>query len=112
MEFLNSIKCDEAFDEAENYDIGIIHIWVIQRNGKKCYTDVKGLSSDLDLKKLTKYWGHEFHCSAVQIKERDEKEPTKNIKFIRLQGDQRVLVVDFLVSEKIISKEFIKVHGF
>jgi translation initiation factor SUI1 len=31
---------------------------------------------------------------------------------IQLQGDQRKLVYDFLVDEKIVKKEAIKIHGF
>jgi|SRR5579883_891488 translation initiation factor 1 len=110
IKMLGSVKCDEAFDEVEDYAIAIVDIWVIQRNGRKCYTDVKGLAEDLDLKKLIKYWGHEFHCSVAQMKEKTDGD--KVIKFIRLQGDQRELVQAFLIAENIISKEFIKVHGF
>ena len=31
---------------------------------------------------------------------------------IQLQGDQRKNVTDFLVSEKLVKKELIKIHGF
>ena len=81
--------------------IDTIHIWLKQRNGRKCFTDVTGLSKDLNKKKIIKYWRHEFHCSV-----------SKNEENIRLQGDQRENVYNFLIRENIIEKEYIKIHGF
>ena len=106
MEFLNSVKCDEAFDEVEDYAVETVHIWLKQRAGKKCITEVTGLASDLNLKKISKCWRIEFHCSVSKL-ENEKKE-----KFIRLQGDKRDLVYNFLIDEKIIAKEHIKIHGY
>lgn len=106
MDFLNSAKCDHAFDEDETYEIQIVHIWVRQRTGRKYITEVNGLAEDLNLKKIIKCWRHIFHVSVAKaINSKDEK-------IIRLQGDQRDGIFNFLLEEKIITKEYIKVHGF
>ena len=106
MEFLKSTKCDEAFDQEEEYEIQIVHIWLRQRTSRKYITEVSHLASDLNLNKIMKCWRHEFHCSVTKTYN------TKKEKIIRLQGDKRNLVFDFLVQENIIAKEYIKIHGF
>ena len=106
MEFLSSTKCDEAFDEAEKGETSMVHIWLRQRTGRKYITEISGLAIDLNLNKIAKYMRHEFHCSAVKTRSKT------NELIIRLQGDQRELVFSFLIVEKIISKEYLKVHGF
>ena len=103
---LPSTKCDDMFDEEEEYEVQLVHIWIRQRGGRKCITEVNGLASDLNLKKIMKCWKMEFHVSVSKIKNE------KGEKFIRLQGDQRDNVYKFLLEEKIITKEHIKIHGF
>ena len=106
MEFLSSTKCDDAFDDIENYEIEEVHIWLRQRTTRKYITDVQGLAKDLNLKKIMKYWRHEFHCSVTKKLNKNKQ------KIIRLQGDKREQVYEFLLNEKIIEKEHIKIHGF
>ena len=106
MEFLNSTKCDEAFNDVENYKVEEVHIWLRQRTTRKYITDVQGLASDLNLNKIMKCWRHEFHCSVTKTFNKNKE------KIIRLQGDQRDMVYNFLINEKIIEKENIKIHGF
>lgn len=110
MDFLGSTKCDDIFDEVEEGQTKrvdeVVHIWLRQRTGRKYITEVEGLAKDLDLKKIIKYWRHEFNCSVAKTVNKDNK------KIIRLQGDKRENIVNFLLSEKIIDKEKIKVHGF
>lgn len=113
MEFLNPVKCDEAFDEAEDCDgeVQIVHIWLKQRTTRKYFTEVEGLSEDLNWAKIMKCWRHEFHCNIAKIVDKNEEgEITR--KIIRLQGDQRNLIFNFLLEEQIISKNNIKMHGF
>jgi translation initiation factor SUI1 len=110
MEFLSSTKCDEAFDDVENYKVEIVHIWLRQRTGRKYTTEVTGLASDLNTNKIMKCWRHEFHCSVAKTYKKKDKE--KKEKVIRLQGDKRDEILNFLVIENIISKDNIKVHGF
>lgn len=107
MDFLGSTKCDGAFDEVETYEIQTVHIRIRQRGGRKCMTEVSGLASDLNLDKIVKYWRHMFKCSVAKIKDKTTKEKT-----IRLQGDKREDIKNFLLEEKIIEKEHIKTHGF
>ena len=83
-----------------------VHIWLKQRSSRKYVTEVQNLAKDLNLNKIVKCWRHEFHCAVAKIKTKDKG------KILRLQGDQRQLVLNFLVQEKIIAKEKIKVHGF
>ena len=106
MEFLSSVKCDEAFRQEEEYEIKTVDIWIRQRNGRKCITEVCGLASDLNLKKIVKYWRHLFHVSVTKIKNEN------NEKIILLQGDHRDNVFNFLIDEKIIDKKYIKIHGY
>jgi translation initiation factor 1 len=106
MEFLSNGKCDEAFDNEEEYEIQIVHIWLRQRNGKKCVTEVNGLASDLNLDKIMKFWRKDFHCSVSKFINEDKE------KIIKLQGDKRELILQFLILENIISKANIKIHGY
>ena len=106
MEFLSNGKCDEAFDNEEEYEIQIVHIWLRQRNGKKCVTEVNGLASDLNLDKIMKFWRKDFHCSVSKFINEDKE------KIIKLQGDKRELILQFLILENIISKTNIKIHGY
>lgn len=110
MEFLNSTKADAIFDEVDGNENGVVqedvHIWLRQRTGRKYITEVEGLAPDLDLKKIMKYWRHEFSTSVAKTKNKDGK------KIIRLQGDKRDLIFNFLINENIIDKNKIKIHGF
>lgn len=106
MQFLNSVKCDDAFDEEEEYEIQIVHIWLRQRNGKKCVTEVNGLAPDLNIDKIMKCWRKDFHCSVSKAMNEDKE------KIIKLQGDKRDLILNFLILENIIAKQYIKLHGY
>lgn len=109
MEFLTSTKCDAIFDQDEDGVERVeddVHIWIRQRSGRKYITEVEGLASDLNLKKIMKCWRKEFHCSVAKTVNK------KGNKILRLQGDKRDLILNFLLEEKIIDKEKIKMHGF
>ena len=77
-----------------------VHIRIQNRNGKKCITTIQGLANDLDLNRITKTLKKTFKCSGTIIED-----------VIQIQGDQRNNIVDFLVSENIVSKERIIIHG-
>ena len=83
-----------------------VHIRVQQRNGRKNITTVQGLATDLDLKKILRYWRKEFNCNGTIVKDEELG------KVIQMSGDQRKNVNQFLVDEKICTKEQIKTHGF
>lgn len=108
MEFLGSTKCDDIFDVVEDAgeEIQDVHIWLRQRTGRKYITEVEGLASDLDLKKISKCWRHEFHCSVTKTRNK------KGNKVIILQGNKTQEIENFLIEEKIIKREKIKNHGY
>ena len=106
---LNNTKCDAIFDQDSDGVERIeedVHIWVKQRTGRKYMTEVEGLAPDLNLKKIIKCWRKEFHCSVTKTRN------NKGNRIIKLQGDKRDLILNFLLDEQIIDKEKIKMHGF
>ena len=101
----------DAFEEAftsVGLQIEKVHIRVQQRNRKKCITSVQGLADDLDLKKILKALKKSFKCNGAIVNDKKGG----NGEIMQLQGDHRVGIVDFLVSEEIVPKEMIVVHGF
>lgn len=87
---------DDEFEKHKRIDIRI------QQLGSKFITIIEGLAEDLDLKILLKTLIKNLHCNGNIIDE----------KIIQLQGDHRNKIYKFLIEEKIIPKEFIKIHGF
>lgn len=79
-----------------------VHLRVHLRNRKKCVTTVEGLADDLDLRALKK----QFKCNGSVVKDEIVGE------IIQLQGDTRMGVAKFLVSEEILGKDSIVLHGF
>ncbi|KAI8321393.1 eukaryotic translation initiation factor SUI1 [Martensiomyces pterosporus] len=88
--------------KVDNY----LHIRIQQRNGRKTLTTLQGLPEELDLKKMLKFFKKEFACNGTIVEDEDLGE------VIQLQGDQRVVLRDFLINEKIATKDKVKVHGF
>jgi translation initiation factor 1 len=87
-----------------------IHIR-FQKNGPRSITLIEGLEDDLDLKRIARAMKKGFSCaSSVHM---DEK--TKE-SYIKLQGDHRDNIREWLLQEKIIeaseAKERIVVHGY
>lgn len=82
-----------------------VTIAVEKRGGKKCITNVIGMSEDLDLHKILSYLKKTYNCSGSIIK--DEKYGD----VISLTGDQKENIYNFLVKEEIYSKEDIIVKG-
>lgn len=106
------LKSLDPFDEADS-DLGdstkasnYIHIRIQQRNGRKSLTTIQGLDPKLDFKKLLKAFKRVFCCNGTIVQ--DEALGT----VIQLQGDQRRNIADFLIKEKIVKKESVKIHGF
>ncbi|KAI9298446.1 eukaryotic translation initiation factor SUI1 [Neoconidiobolus thromboides FSU 785] len=83
-----------------------IHIRIQQRNGRKTLTTLQGLPSQVDLKRLLKHFKKVFSTNGIIATDEELGE------VIQLQGDQRVKISEFLISEKIADKASIKVHGF
>jgi translation initiation factor 1 len=82
-----------------------VHLRKTQRNARKCFTIIEGLADDLDLKKIGKYLAKKNQCSATIFD--DEKFG----QVIKLTGDKREEVKEFLVREDICKSEQIHIHG-
>ncbi len=85
---------------------GIVHIRVQQRNGKKSLTTVEGLADDLDLAKIVKVLKKTLNTNGTVL---DDEEFGLVLK---LQGDQRKAVANFLSTYRICQPQEIKIHGF
>lgn len=81
---------------------GTIDLEIKSRNARKSITFVKGLeTSDLDLNKLATEWRKKFCCSVAN-----------DNGVIKLSGDRREAVVEYLTEKNIVKEEQIKVHGY
>jgi translation initiation factor 1 len=93
-------------NEEENEESETVHIRIQQRNRKKCILTISGLPKNLDLKKICKYFKKNLQCSGAIKQDEDWG------AIIQLQGDHREAVKKYLIDEKIVPKESIKIHGF
>ena len=87
-----------------------IHIR-FQQNGSRSITLIEGLDEELDLKRICKSMKKRFNCaSSVHVDEKTQA------NYIKLQGDHRDSVRDWLVKEQIVSanevKDRIVIHGY
>lgn len=95
-----NIKTTNAVTSAK-FD-GEIHLEIKSRSAKKSTTFVKGLQdTDLDLNKLVADWRKKYSCSVANDK-----------GTIKLAGDRRECVAEYLVEKQIAKKEQIKIHGY
>eukprot|EP00499_Haloplacidia_sp_CaronLabIsolate_P012528 CAMPEP_0196782114 /NCGR_PEP_ID=MMETSP1104-20130614/10735_1 /TAXON_ID=33652 /ORGANISM="Cafeteria sp., Strain Caron Lab Isolate" /LENGTH=114 /DNA_ID=CAMNT_0042152345 /DNA_START=20 /DNA_END=364 /DNA_ORIENTATION=+ len=97
---------DEALGEEEPGRDAPVHIRIQQRNARKTITSVQGLATDLDLKKILKFFKRKFKCNGAVITDKTLGD------VIQLQGDQRQGVKEFLLYHEIVHKDSIIVHGF
>lgn len=82
-----------------------------QLNGPRAITLIEGLEEDLDLKRIAKSMKKRFSCaSSIHTDE------GSGASYIKLQGDHRDSVREWLLQEKIVStseaKERIVIHGY
>lgn len=85
----------------------VAHIRLQKRNGRKSITTICGLEQDLDFPKLLRAFKKNFKCiGSLDI------DDNNNVIAIKLSGDQRENVQDFLLQEEIITdKDNIIIHG-
>jgi len=76
-----------------------IHLRTQQRNGRKCITIVEGLDEDLDIKRIARAMRKGFNCNGSV----EDDETYGSI--IKLQGDQRENVAQWLLDQKILTKQ-------
>jgi len=103
--FLDPFKDHD--EQTESVQKCIIHIYVLQRNGRKRITIVTGLSETLDLKRILKFWKKNFHVNGSIIMD----DPKFDGPIIKICGDCRQSVVDFLTGEGVAEMYQIKTHG-
>lgn len=82
-----------------------IHIRIQQRNARKCITIVQGLPEKLNMKKVLQYFKRNFCCNGSIVEDETAG------KVLQLQGDQRKVIQDFLIEQKICTKDQVKIHG-
>jgi len=100
MEFFTNKSNNEPF----TYEKVIIS--VRQRNSRQNITYIEGLSDDLDLHRIAKHIGREFHCNTSVIKNKETDE-----EIIRVSGNQRQQCYEFLVKMDICNPENIIIKG-
>lgn len=84
-----------------------VHLRVFKRNARKFLTTVENLPESIDLKKLLKKFKQSMNCNgSIDIDEQTKK------PIMSLQGDQRALIKDYLVDNKIAIEANIVIHGF
>jgi len=94
--------------ENEFFRREVAHLRLQKRNGRKSITTITGLEQDLDFVRLLRAFKKRFKC----IGSLDIEKKTDIVLAIKLSGDQRENVKNFLLSEKIIPEERnIIVHG-
>eukprot|EP00798_Chlamydomonas_sp_ICE-L_P028502 gene28502-31658_t len=83
-----------------------LHIRIQQRNGRKSLTTLQGLKESYDYNKVLKALKKDFCCNGSVV------EDSELGKVIQLQGDQRKNASEFLIKQKLVKKDAIKIHGF
>lgn len=94
----------ETIDTGTTLSKQKIHLRLIQRNARCSMTIIEGLDKKINLKKLLTYLKTILNCGGNIVM----GEETASIK---LSGDHRNKVRDFLITSKIADKEDIIVHG-
>eukprot|EP00037_Helgoeca_nana_P011464 m.102962 g.102962 ORF g.102962 m.102962 type:complete len:112 (-) comp20847_c0_seq1:200-535(-) len=109
---IQNLQVHDPFAEASKGHDGVgvqeslIHIRIQQRSGRKTLTTVQGISTDYDLKRITKAFKKEFACNGCVVDHPEYGE------VIQLQGDQRNDVCQFLTKCGLATGDQLKVHGF
>ena len=93
-------------NEFPNKQVDKVHLRVQKRTGKKFLTTIQGIPPKFSLKKLLKAFRKEFCCNGTIV------EDPELGSIIQLQGDKRKEVAEFLLSESVVDKANLQVHGF
>ncbi|EHB05047.1 Eukaryotic translation initiation factor 1, partial [Heterocephalus glaber] len=83
-----------------------IHIKIQQRNSRKGFTIVHGITGDYDKKKLVKTFKKKFACNGTVI------EYPEYGAVIQLQDDHCKNICQLLVETGLVKDHQLKVHGF
>lgn len=82
-----------------------IVIQVQRRNARQCFTIMSDIADDLDLKKICRYLKKTLNCGGNVLKDETHGE------IIRLTGDQKQAVIDFLLEQEIYKSDEIIIKG-
>jgi translation initiation factor 1 len=108
LNFTTVTPATAAITSLDSVNKGKIHVRT-QQMGKKWLTTIEGLDDDLDLERIARAMKKSLHCAASV--ERDKND----LEIIKLQGNQRDLIREWLVSSDVITekeaKERLVVHG-
>jgi translation initiation factor SUI1 len=96
---------DLDFEFESVLDVKKVVIQVQKRNARQCFTVISDLADDLDLKKICAYLQKSLKCGGNVIKDDDGE------KIIRLTGDQKAAVINFLLDQEIYKKDEIIIKG-
>ena len=102
--FPNDIQLQ--LEEAEDFKI---HLRVQKRSARKSITVVEGLPDHWNAKKLTRAFKKQFSCNGA-VKVAKEEDGGGNV--IQLSGDQRQVVVRFLIAEGLCTASQCVMHGY
>ncbi len=108
-EILN-LQTTDPFADAEDPGKTIdtsdkVHIRIQQRTTRKRITSVQGLDQELDLRRILKALKRTYNCNGTVIKSEEYGE------VLKMSGDQRQNVKNFLINNEILSKDNIITHG-
>jgi translation initiation factor SUI1 len=92
-------EIDEIFNKNK------ITISVTNRTGRKLATHIYGFGDEFDLKKICKHWQKQYHC--VGSIENSEKFG----EVIKLTGNHKTEIFNFLINEEICKRENIVLKG-
>ena len=97
---------EDELDFESQLNVEKVIIQVNKRNNRQSYTIITNIAEDLDTKRICKYLKKVLNCGGnVSIDEKTKKE------IIRLTGDQKQAVIDFLINEEIYKPDEIIVKG-
>jgi translation initiation factor SUI1 len=93
---------DDLFEESKQSVI----ISIQQRTARKSTTKIEGLSTKVDLKKIVKELQHLVQSSG------SISDVEGHGKVIVFQGDKRNVIIKYLIDNKYVQRENIKVMGY
>lgn len=85
----------------------------LKQEGKKTATIIEGIPNIFDYRKLLKHFKKTLSCNGAIKEDESVKagEKTEKEEFIKLSGDHRKWIAEFLYEEGIAEHEEIRVHG-
>lgn len=103
--YVKTMQDPFCVEESQEIQTQYVHIRMLQRRGRKCWTLIEGLDSRFDYMKILRCLRKDLCCNGTLIQ--DEELGT----VIQLQGDSRKSVAFFLIEEGIVDKSLVRIHG-